>query len=126
MSAGVRPLVLVGLMSGTSHDGISAAVVRFLPGARDDRPLPELLAFIQQPYDEAFRARLLSAISSPTHPREYARLDFELGARLGAAAVTAIAESGLARGDIDAVVAEPRGHVEDARERPAGAPQRGE
>jgi anhydro-N-acetylmuramic acid kinase len=96
-------------MSGTSHDGISAAVVRFLPGAREDRPLPELLAFVQQPYDDAFRARLLHAIAHPTHPGDYTRLDFELGARLGAAAVTAIAESGLARSEVDAIAS--HGHT---------------
>jgi anhydro-N-acetylmuramic acid kinase len=104
-----RPLVLVGLMSGTSHDGISAAVVRFVPGAHDDRPLPELLSFVQLPYDDAFRARLLAAIAHPTHPGDYTRLDFELGERLGAAAVTAIAESGLARSDVDAVAS--HGHT---------------
>ena len=104
-----RALVLVGLMSGTSHDGISAAVVRFIPGAHDDRPLPELLSFVQLPYDDAFRARLLSAIASPTHPGDYTRLDFELGDRLGAAAVTAIAESGLARDEVDAIAS--HGHT---------------
>ncbi len=104
-----RPLVLVGLMSGTSHDGISAAVVRFIPGAHDDRPLPELLAFVQQSYDADFRARLLGAIAAPTHPGDYTRLDFELGDRLGAAAVAAIAESGLARNDVDAVAS--HGHT---------------
>jgi anhydro-N-acetylmuramic acid kinase len=104
-----RPLVLVGLMSGTSHDGISAAVVRFVPGARDDRPMPELLAFVQQAYDDAFRARLLSAIATPTHPGDYTRLDFELGERLGAAAVAAIAESGLARDEVDAIAS--HGHT---------------
>lgn len=104
-----RPLVLVGLMSGTSHDGISAAVVRFVAGAHEDRPSPELLSFVQLPYDDAFRARLLSAIASPTHPGDYTRLDFELGDRLGAAAVTAIAESGLARAEVDAIAS--HGHT---------------
>lgn len=104
-----RPLVLVGLMSGTSHDGISAAVVRFNPGAFDDRPLPELLAFVQQSYDAAFRARLLTAIANSTAPAEYARLDFELGARLAAAAISAMAESGLARDDVDAIAS--HGHT---------------
>lgn len=96
-------------MSGTSHDGISAAVVRFHPGAQDDRPAPELLAFVQLPYDDAFRARLLSAIGHATHPGDYTRLDFELGERLGAAAVTAIAESGLARDDVAAIAS--HGHT---------------
>ncbi len=104
-----RPLVVVGLMSGTSHDGISAAVVRFVPGAQATRPLPELLAFVQQPYDDAFRARLLAAIAHPAHPGDYTRLDFELGDRLGAAAVLAMAESGLARSEVDAIAS--HGHT---------------
>ena len=108
-SVSVRPLVIVGLMSGTSHDGISAAVVRFVPGQHADRPFPELLAFVQQPYDDAFRARLLAAIAQPTHPGDYTRLDFELGGRLGAAAVMAMAESGLARAEVDAVAS--HGHT---------------
>ncbi len=106
---GVRPLVLVGLMSGTSHDGISATVVRFWPGDVDNRPTPELLAFVQQSYDDAFRARLLAAIANPTHPGDFTRLDFELGERLGAAAVSAIAESGLGRNEIDAIAS--HGHT---------------
>ena len=104
-----RPLILVGLMSGTSHDGISAAVVRFHPGAHEDRPRPELLAFVQQPYDASFRSQLLRAIATPTHPGDYTRLDFALGERLGAAAVMAIAESGLARDEVDAVAS--HGHT---------------
>ncbi|HEY5490289.1 MAG TPA: anhydro-N-acetylmuramic acid kinase [Gemmatimonadaceae bacterium] len=104
-----RPLVLVGLMSGTSHDGISAAVVRFSLTERADRPLPELLAFVQRSYADAFRARLLSAIATPTAPAEYARLDFELGHQLASAAVSAIAESGLGRGEIDAIAS--HGHT---------------
>ena len=96
-------------MSGTSHDGISAAVVRFVDGPLADRPLPELLAFVPLPYDDALRARLLSAIAQPTHPGDYTRLDFELGERLAAAAVTAIAESGLARDEIDAIAS--HGHT---------------
>ena len=103
-----RPLVLVGLMSGTSHDGISAAVVRFheSDGAP---PRPEVLAFVQQSYDGAFRARLLAAIAGPTAPVEYARLDFELGALLGAAAIAAIAESGVPRDEISAIAS--HGHT---------------
>lgn len=105
----VRPLIVVGLMSGTSHDGISAAVVRFLPGEQSDRPRPELLAFVQRPYDNAFRARVLHAIAHPCAPVDYTRLDFELGEQLGAAAIAAIAESGLGRADIDAIAS--HGHT---------------
>jgi len=103
-----RPLVVVGLMSGTSHDGISAAVVRF-HDAGDAPPRPEVLAFVQQSYDGAFRARLLDAIGGPAAPVEYARLDFELGERLAVAAIAAIAESGVPRDEISAIAS--HGHT---------------
>jgi len=55
--------VYVGLISGTSLDGISAAVVRFLPDdANDNRIEPQLLAFRTSPYTAAQRARLEMAL----------------------------------------------------------------
>lgn len=93
-----RPLVLVGLMSGTSLDGISAAVVRF-----SERPASriefELLAYTSTPYSPPQRERLGAALHGTT-PAEYCRLNFELGEWLAAAAVSAIAEAGVARADI--------------------------
>ncbi|MGI8619380.1 MAG: anhydro-N-acetylmuramic acid kinase [Gemmatimonadaceae bacterium] len=93
-----RPLVLVGLMSGTSLDGISAAVVRFSedPGSRIEF---ELLAFTSTPYSAEQRTRLGAALHG-TDPAEYCRLNFELGEWLASAAVLAIAEAGVARTDI--------------------------
>ncbi len=103
--------VLVGLMSGTSLDGISAAVVRFR--ADDGAPAtgavtPELLAFLSRPYTTAQRDRLSAALTGVS-PREYARLDFELGAWLADAAASAIAEAGVARADIAAIAS--HGHT---------------
>ena len=95
------PLVLVGLMSGTSLDGVSAAVVRFHEGD-GGRVSPELLAFVQRAYDDARRARLLAALQSGS-PEEYCRLNFDLGGWLADAATLAIAEAGIARRDIAAV-----------------------
>ena len=92
--------VVVGLMSGTSLDGVSAAVVRFgLDGARI---VPELLAFAVRPYTTAQRARLAAALSGAT-PAEYCRLNFDVGEWLAGAAVQAIAEAGIARDEIAAV-----------------------
>lgn len=92
--------VLVGLMSGTSLDGISAAVVRFRDSG--DEIGVELLAFLVHPYSAQQRDRLTAALTAAT-PREYARLDFELGAWLGEAAAAAMAEAGVARADIAAI-----------------------
>ncbi|MFI5233850.1 MAG: anhydro-N-acetylmuramic acid kinase, partial [Gemmatimonadales bacterium] len=96
--------VLVGLMSGTSLDGISAAVVRFSqPGPTPEgRVTSELLAFVSRPYTAAQRDRLADALTGAT-PEEYTRLDFDLGAWLADAAVAAVAEAGIARSDIAAI-----------------------
>jgi anhydro-N-acetylmuramic acid kinase len=97
--------VVVGLMSGTSLDGVSAAVVRFRdregPGA--DPALPpvsfELLAFVQHAYTAERRERLAAALRGAS-PAEYCRLDFDLGGWLADAALAAIAESGVPRADV--------------------------
>lgn len=93
--------VYVGLMSGTSLDGISAAVVRFVPGDNDALE-PQLLAFLTKPYSTAQRDRLLRALEGGT-AEEYCRLAFDLGAWLADAAVAALAEAGVPRGDVRAI-----------------------
>jgi anhydro-N-acetylmuramic acid kinase len=99
--------VLVGLMSGTSCDGISAAVVRFREG-KGGHLTPEVLAFIQTEYEAAFRARLIAAMTA-AKPSEYTRLDFELGDQLANAALLAISEAGVAHADIAAIAS--HGHT---------------
>jgi anhydro-N-acetylmuramic acid kinase len=93
--------ILVGLMSGTSLDGIAAAVVRFDP-TEGDGVTAELLAFTGRAYTPAERERLARALSGTT-PSEYTRLNFDLGGWLADAAVSAIAEAGVARADIAAI-----------------------
>lgn len=83
-------------MSGTSLDGISAAVVRF----GDDGA--ELLAFLQVPYNAAQRDRLAAALTGAS-PDEYCRLDFDLGGWLADAAIAVIAEAGVPRAEIGAI-----------------------
>ncbi len=98
--------VLVGLMSGTSLDGISAAVVRFNESA--DGIGVELLSFVSRPYAPPQRERIAAALIGAS-PQEYARLDFEMGGWLADAAVAAIAECGVARADIAAIAS--HGHT---------------
>ncbi|HWE44320.1 MAG TPA: anhydro-N-acetylmuramic acid kinase [Gemmatimonadaceae bacterium] len=93
--------VVVGLMSGTSLDGVTAAVVRF--GERDGRIATELLAWLTHPYTAGQRARLAEALTGAT-PAAYCRVNFDLGGWLADAAVAAIAEAGVARDEI-AVIA---------------------
>ena len=95
------PDVVVGLMSGTSLDGVTAAVVRF--AERDGRIATELLAWLTHPYTGEQRARLHEALAGAT-PAAYCRLGFDLGGWLADAAIAAIAEAGVARDEI-AVIA---------------------
>jgi anhydro-N-acetylmuramic acid kinase len=67
-----RPSLVVGLMSGTSLDGMDAALVRFRGPTR-----AELLDFVHRPYDAGERARLAAAIEGGT-PRSLALLHAEV------------------------------------------------
>lgn len=90
---------LIGLMSGTSLDGISAAVVRF----RGYDPIGfELLSFVSTSYSKADRDKLAHALSGAT-AAEYCRINFDLGEWLSAAALQALNESGVPRSDISAI-----------------------
>ncbi|MGQ0650534.1 MAG: anhydro-N-acetylmuramic acid kinase [Gemmatimonadaceae bacterium] len=89
--------VLVGLMSGTSLDGISAAVVRFTQ--HGTRVTADLLAYDVAPYSAEQRDRLSRALVAGT-PEEYCRLNFDLGEWLAAAAQRVLAECGVPRSDI--------------------------
>jgi anhydro-N-acetylmuramic acid kinase len=93
--------VVVGLMSGTSLDGISAAVARFRDSA-DGRIEVELLAYTSRSYTPAQRSRLGAALGGGT-PAEYCRINFDLGGWLADAAIEVMAEAGIARDDIAAI-----------------------
>jgi anhydro-N-acetylmuramic acid kinase len=88
-------------MSGTSLDGISAAVVRF---TRDDagRLDAQLLAFVGSRYTAAQRDRLRAALTAAT-AQEYCRLGFDLGRWFSDATVAVLAEAGVSRADVLAI-----------------------
>jgi len=97
MSSGV----VVGLMSGTSLDGISASVARFTDST-DGRIDADLLGYTSRSYTPAQRTRLSAALGGGT-PAEYCRLNFDLGGWLADAAIEAMAHAGIARDDISAI-----------------------
>lgn len=99
--------VIVGLMSGTSADGITAAAARFEPGA-DGAVRAELLAHHAHPYSAEVRERLLRALDGVS-PAEYCRLDFELGTWLADAALAVMADARLAPSDVRAIAS--HGHT---------------
>ena len=69
--------VYVGLMSGTSLDGISAAVARFTPSGMQAFDV-ELLAFHVHEYAPAPRERMLAAMREAS-ASEYCRLAVDFG-----------------------------------------------
>jgi anhydro-N-acetylmuramic acid kinase len=91
----------VGLMSGTSLDGITAAVARFVP--RQGRGFDvELVAHVQHPYTDAQRTQLRSVMREAS-ARDYCRAGFDLGTWLAQAANAAIDASRVPRAQIRAI-----------------------
>src|SRR6185503_625371 len=95
--------VYVGLMSGTSLDGISAAAVRFtdIRGTRNAQRVT-LLGYRVSPYTPEQRERLQRALTTGS-AQEYCRLGFDLGGWLAEAAIGVIADAGVARSDVRAI-----------------------
>lgn len=93
--------VVVGLMSGTSLDGISAAVVRFSADGASGISW-DLLAYDVTPYSDSER-RLLAECLTGTSPEVYCRVNYELGAWLARAAIAVIAQAGVPRDQIAAI-----------------------
>lgn len=92
----------IGLMSGTSLDGISACVVRFQHAAAENRLDFELLAFDVLEYNAQQREHLLKAMQGGT-AQEYCKLGFDLGGWLADAAAGVMMESGVPREEIRAI-----------------------
>src|SRR5213078_3935575 len=76
----------VGVMSGTSLDGISTALVRIGDGKA------ELVAFRQEPYSAAERDAIIDAIARGT-PKDVAFLHVALGERFAAAVLGLLAQA---------------------------------
>jgi hypothetical protein len=98
---GARVMRLVGLMSGTSLDGISAAVARFTdtPGGR---PTAVLESFVQRPYSHEARLRLESAMQQGL-AKDFCRLHADLGDWLADAALEAMALAGVTAAEVSAI-----------------------
>ncbi len=95
---------IVGIMSGTSLDGIDACLVRILAAAGEAVDSVELLAHSYIPYSPQMRA-LVSGLCSPDTARidDLTYVHFGLGEWYARAALMVIAESGIDRSRIDAI-----------------------
>lgn len=85
--------LFVGVMSGTSLDGVDVAAVEF--GGSDERPEPvELVAFDSVPFEPELRDRIAEACRRAP-ASELCRLHFELGRRLAEAVLRSLEEAGI-------------------------------
>ena len=90
-----EPMLAVGLMSGTSMDGIDAALVR-----TDGAGVVEPVAFHAAPYDHEFRARLRQCLGQADAPPDLADA---LTRRHADAVGILLDDAGVSTGSIDIV-----------------------
>jgi anhydro-N-acetylmuramic acid kinase len=97
---------VIGLMSGTSADGIDAALVEWPDRGASARPF-RLLAHVESRYEPELQARIhrLAAGRVPSSDalRELAALDVALGERFAAAARSAADAAGVSLAAVDAI-----------------------
>jgi len=96
---------VIGLMSGTSADGVDAALVEWPEG---DAPRPfELVAFRQDPFPESLQARVhaLAAgrLASGNALSELAALDVQLAELFAESAIALAGSVGIPLAEIDAI-----------------------
>lgn len=111
----VAPRRIVGLMSGTSADGVDAALVEVAGAGEGTRV--RLVTFLTRPYAPALRARVLGL--GEASAAELLDLHYHLGEEFARAALAVIEPAGR-RGEAVHLVGS---HGQTARHRPrAGAP----
>ena len=91
---------VVGLMSGTSMDGIDAALLE-LEGTPSDAEW-KLLSFRSEPYSDERRARIKEAVEHGT-PEILCRLHAQLGEWFGEATLGLLGEAGVAASEVAVV-----------------------
>lgn len=108
----------LGLISGTSADGIDAALVAF-DDDRDPRCIPHLRFARTYAWDPALRARLvaLGQQAATLTLDDVGELDVAIGRAFADAALRALADSGTAAADVTAIGS----HGQTLRHRPHGA-----
>ena len=100
--AGEASRTLVGLMSGTSADGVDAVAVRLQRDTPAGAPRVEVLAHHHEPFAEPVRRRVLGA--GGMRPVDLALLHVEMGRRFAEAAMAVMRAARLAPSDVAAVV----------------------
>lgn len=95
-------LRIIGLISGTSMDGVDAVVADIEGSA--EAPSVKQIAFLTMPYPAELRAEIHAVASGDVHAAaRICRLDHAVGDTFGTAAKMVLQEAGLAPGEVDLV-----------------------
>lgn len=100
----VSERVIVGLMSGTSLDGVDAACCRIQRDGADPYGYEATVAsFVTRPYDRDLRERIARVCGESGTVAELCDLNVALGAIFADAAVNAVAASDIDLAEVDAI-----------------------
>lgn len=104
--------LFLGLISGTSADGIDAALVRF------ENNSPALVAGLVHPWDETLRQRILAVAQDELRLDldSYGRLDVAVARAFADAALAVLAKAGVSAAQVTAIGS----HGQTIRHRPDG------
>lgn len=109
-------LRILGLMSGTSMDGVDAVVAEI--GGSADAPSIRQLAFRTVPYPDELRMEIRAVASGDQrNPGGICRLDHAVGEAFGRAGLEVLAEAGLQPGGVDLVASHGQTIFHDADRR---------
>lgn len=119
-----RTRLILGLMSGTSHDGTDAVIAKFTLGGGPSRPVPVFHA--HTPHPAALRRDIRAAFNGAT--LDVCTLNFALGEAFARAAISCAIKAGIDMGRIAAIASHGQTicHVPRARGRPGSTLQIGE
>lgn len=110
MAAG-KAMVVAGVMSGTSADGVDVALVRVSPG-----PRLKILGHSEFPYPKAVREAVLRAAGGEMQVAELSRLNWTLGELYAACVLKTCAEQGVSTPHINSdVTGLEMGHAKGLR-----------
>lgn len=116
----IKPAIFIGIMSGTSADGIDIAIIE-IDTASDPQGSLELIHFSEHPMPEELREPILKLAAAETERTDpidaMGELDRALGEAYANAVLAAIQEAGLKKEDVAAIGS----HGQTIRHRPKAA-----
>jgi anhydro-N-acetylmuramic acid kinase len=95
---------IVGLMSGTSVDGVDVALCRFEEDLTNPGEIElEVLGYSEQSFPPEIRAQVFEAFQEKSGPAQICELNFGLGEVFAGAALQGLAEAGLDPAQVDLI-----------------------